>query len=133
MRRLPFPHGYGTRGVDWPVLITDDGGTVPALLAISVPDAPEPGASVRVTHRGRHISGRGMPSLDAALIDLAAALAPAYLRACITCRLSTPGPVETMSSETGLDMGRWCQRTPEREPVLDTHWCDRYERIGSPR
>ena len=43
-----------------------------------------------------------------------------------------PGAVWDLDG-SGLSVGRICHRSPTPEPVLDTHWCDRYERVGSPR
>lgn len=144
VRVLPFPLPRGaTRRAAWPTLVTDDGGTVPADLTVEVGEQPTVSVQVALTHRGRTVQGRGTGSLGSALTDLAAALRPAYLRACATCRLATPGGDGAAGSEgpgavwdldgSGLSVGRICHRSPTPEPVLDTHWCDRYERVGSPR
>lgn len=144
VRVLPFPvlRGAASRAT-WPTLVTDDAGTLPAQLTVEI--GREPVASVRVTlaRRGRTVQGRGTGSLGSALDDLAAALWPAYLRACTTCRLATPGnagatcpqdvPGGWDADRSGVSVGLLCHRIMPPDPVLDTHWCDRYERIGSPR
>ena len=144
VRVLPFPLPRGaSRRAAWPTLVTDDGGTVPADLTVDVGEQPTVSVQVALTHRGRTVQAHGTGSLGSALTDLAAALRPAHLRACATCRLATSGGNGAAGSQgtggvwdldgSGLIVGRICHRSTTPEPVLDTHWCDRYEPVGAPR